>query len=102
MHDCSTQTGDTWLSTYLPPILAYNQANNGLLILTWDEAAPDANGQNQIATLLIGPMVKPGKYSQDINHYSVLRTIEQIEGVACIVPANDCKAKVIGKIWKKG
>jgi acid phosphatase len=100
MHDCDTQQGDTWLSENLPAILEYNAANNGLLILTWDEADPDANGTNQIATLLIGPMVVPGSYSQDITHYSVLRTIEEIVGVKCIVKANDCKAKPLTGMWQ--
>jgi phosphatidylinositol-3-phosphatase len=98
MHDCSTQTGDTWLKNNLPPILKYNQAYNGLLILTWDEAAPDADGTNHIATLLIGPMVKPGSYKEQITHYSVLRTIEDIGGVACT--GNACTASAIKKIWR--
>jgi acid phosphatase len=98
MHDCSTKTGDTWLKKSLPAVLAYNKAHDGLLILTWDEAAPDANGKNQIATLLIGAMVKPGSYSQNITHYSVLHTIETILGVACT--ANACQAAVLKKLWK--
>ncbi|MGA8576496.1 MAG: alkaline phosphatase family protein [Candidatus Cybelea sp.] len=98
MHDCSTQTGDTWLEKNLPPILKYDKKYDGLLILTWDEAAPDSNGQNQIATLLIGPMVKPGKYDQRITHYSTLRTIEGIAGVACTASA--CQASDIKKIWR--
>ncbi len=97
MHDCSTGTGDNWLKANLPPILSYNAAHNGLLILTWDEADPDSNGKNQIATLLIGPMVTPGSYNQLVNHYSVLRTIETIAGVACT--ANACKAVTLKKMW---
>lgn len=99
MHDCSTQAGDTWLSKNLPPILKYDKKHNGLFILTWDEADPDSNGQNQIATLLIGPMVKPGKYNQNITHYSTLRTLEDIAGVACTASA--CQASDINKIWRK-
>jgi hypothetical protein len=97
MHDCTTRTGDNWLKKNLPPILAYNKTNGGLLVLTWDEADPDANGKNQIATLLIGPTVKPGSYNQVITHYSVLRTIETIAGVACT--ANACTASDIKKVW---
>jgi hypothetical protein len=97
MHDCTTKTGDTWLKKKLPAILNYNKAHNGLLILTWDEADPDANGKNQIATLLIGPMITPGKYNQNIDHYSVLRTMEDIAGVACT--ANACKATDLKGMW---
>ncbi len=72
--------------------------STGLLILTWDEAAPDKSAKNQIPTLLIGPTVKPGSYSQDIDHYSVLRTIETIAGLACT--ANACKASDLKGIWR--
>jgi hypothetical protein len=98
MHNCSTQTGDTWLKKHLPKILSYDKAHNGLFILTWDEADPDANGKNQIPTLLIGPTVKPGSYGQNITHYSVLRTIEDIAGVACTAGA--CSAKDLTGMWQ--
>jgi phosphatidylinositol-3-phosphatase len=98
MHDCSTQTGDTWLKNNLPPILKYDKMHNGLFILTWDEADPDSNGKNQIATLLIGPMIKPGKYDQDVTHYSTLRTIEDIAGIPCTAGA--CKASNFKKMWR--
>ena len=98
MHDCSTQTGDTWLANNVPAILKYDQTHDGLFILTWDEAAPDANGKNQIATLLVGPMIKPGKYNQNVNHYSVLHTIETIAGVPCTAGA--CQAADLKKMWR--
>lgn len=97
MHNCSTQTGDTWLKKHLPPILSYNKAHDGLFILTWDEADPDYSGKNQIPTLLIGPTVTPGKYNQHVTHYSVLRTIEQIFGLPCT--ANACKAQLLKGMW---
>ncbi|MBV9332763.1 MAG: acid phosphatase [Candidatus Eremiobacteraeota bacterium] len=98
MHDCSTQTGDQWLKTNLPPFLKYGKNHDGLFVLTWDEAAPDKNGQNQIATLLIGPMIKPGKYAQKISHYSVLRTIEDIFSLACTAKA--CQAHDLTGMWR--
>ena len=97
MHDCSTKTGDTWLANNVPQILSYDQAHDGLFVLTWDEAEPDA-GTNHIATLLAGPMIKPGRYEQNVNHYSVLRTIEAIAGVPCTAAA--CQAAEIRKIWR--
>src|SRR5579862_7721310 len=44
MHDCSTRRGDAWLSKNLPPMIAWNAKNDGLLIVTWDEADPDNSG----------------------------------------------------------
>ncbi len=74
MHDCSIATGDAWLSQNIPSILSYDASNNGLLILTWDEG--EYSSTNHIVTLLAGPMVNRGSYSQNVTHYDVLRTIE--------------------------
>jgi acid phosphatase len=51
--------------------------HNSLLILTWDEAE-DSSPDNQIPLILAGPMIKTGQYSQPVNHYSLLRTLEDI------------------------
>lgn len=78
MHDCSIGTGDKWVSKNLPTLIAWDAAHDGVLILTFDEN--DGSPGNQITTILAGN-VKPGKFSQDINHYNVLRTIEDIFAV---------------------
>jgi phosphatidylinositol-3-phosphatase len=78
MHDCPVATGDTWASKNLPKLIAWDKANDGVLILTFDEN--DGSPGNQIATILIGN-VNPGQYSQTANHYNVLRTIEDVFGV---------------------
>lgn len=98
MHDCSTRTGDAWLAKNAPAMLRYNAEHDGLLILTWDEAEPDADGTNRIATLLIGPMIRPGKYDQRATHYSVLHTIEAIAGIPCT--GNACAAAVLDRMWR--
>lgn len=99
MHDCPTRSGDDWMAKHLPPIIAWNEKNDGLLIVTWDEAEPDIDGTNRIPTLLVGPMVRPGvDKTQNVNHYGVLRTIEEIFGLACI--AADCRVPAISDAWK--
>jgi acid phosphatase len=99
MHDCSTQTGDAWLSKNLPPIIAWDATHDGLLVLTWDEADPDSDGTNHIPTVLVGPMIVPGaKDTQHIDHYAVLHTIESIFGIPCIAKA--CRAPLLTGIWK--
>ena len=75
MHDCPVATGDKWASKNLPDLIAWDAANDGVLILTFDEN--DGSPGNQITTILAGN-VNPGQYDQQINHYSVLRTIENI------------------------
>jgi phosphatidylinositol-3-phosphatase len=99
MHSCSVQAGDAWLSKDLPPIIAWDKAHDGLLIVTWDEAEPDKSGTNHIPTVLIGPMVRPGIDDvQDVDHYAVLHTIETILGVPCIDRA--CHAPLLTGIWR--
>ena len=98
MHDCSTAVGDTWMKQHLPAIMKWNAAHDGLLIVTWDEAAPDSEGTNHIATLLVGPMIKPGRYDQHIDHDDVLRTVEQIYGLPCT--ANACGKAGITGVWR--
>ncbi|MEO7201689.1 MAG: alkaline phosphatase family protein, partial [Candidatus Tumulicola sp.] len=86
MHDCSVATGDAWAAKNLTQLIAWDQANNGVLILTFDEN--DGGPGNQIPTILMGN-VNPGQYSQTINHYDVLRTIEDVFGVK---PINNAKS----------
>ena len=75
MHNCEIKHGDAWLSKNVPPIIAWNAKNDGLLIVVFDEAAPDKNGSNQVFGELIGPMVVAGsENTQNINHYATLRT----------------------------
>jgi phosphatidylinositol-3-phosphatase len=98
-HSCAVPAGDKWLSQNLPPIIAWDKKNDGLLILTWDEADPDKSGKNHIPTVLVGPMLRAGvKSDEDVDHYSTLHTIDSIFGIACI--DKDCKAPLITGIWK--
>jgi phosphatidylinositol-3-phosphatase len=98
MHNCSVAVGDAWLSKNLPPIIAWDRAHDGLLIVTWDEAEPD-RGTNRIPTVLVGPMIRAGASNrQTVDHYSVLRTIETVLGVPCI--DNECRTPAITGIWE--
>ena len=99
MHDCSTRHGDEWLSKNLPAIIAWDDANDGLLVVTWDEADPDNSGRNHIPTALVGPMIRPGSSSvQNVDHYGVLRTIQDVFGLPCV--AETCRAAAITGVWQ--
>lgn len=79
MHDGSIAQADTWLNRQLSGYANWAVANNSLLILTFDE---DDNGsRNQIPTVFYGAHVRPGNYSEQINHYNVLSTLEQMYGL---------------------
>ena len=79
MHDCSVATGDAWLRAHLGGYARWAMANDSLLILTWDE--DDGSQANRIATIFVGQQVKPGRYGKPVDHYNVLRTIEQAYGL---------------------
>lgn len=81
MHDCGVSTGDAWLRRFLPKVFAGRQYRAGrtAVFLTWDE---DNGGGNHIATLVLAPSVKPGTTSStSFDHYSMLRTTEELLGL---------------------
>jgi phospholipase C len=82
MHDCSVQTGDTWLSQVVPRILsspAFTQQHS-LLVIVWDEGNAD---NNNVPIIFAGPAAKRGyRSSAYYSHYSLLHTLEHQWGLA--------------------
>lgn len=79
MHDGDLRAADDWLQAHLDPYVQWARSHNSLLIVTFDE--DDGGGANRIATLFSGPMVRPGRYGETIQHASVLRTLEDLYGL---------------------
>jgi hypothetical protein len=87
MHDCSTATGDTWLSQEVPAILATPEyrAGSTALVITWDE---NDSGGTLVATYVVAPSVPPGTRSAtSYSHYSLLRTTEEMLGLTPLIGA---------------
>jgi hypothetical protein len=80
MHDCSISTGDTWLSNSIDSYAQWAKSHNSVLIVTWDED-DSSTSANHIPTIFYGAGIKPGVYSETIDHYSMLRTIEDAYGL---------------------
>ena len=76
MHSASIQRGDAWLKTHVDPLVRWAAKHDTLIVLTWDES--DTPAGNHIPTIFVGPMVKPGRYDEEIDHYRVLRTLEEL------------------------
>lgn len=70
----SVKQYDTWIQQNLDAYKQWCINNNSLLIVTYDE--DDNTVVNKIATVFYGAHVATGSYAQTINHYSVLRTME--------------------------
>lgn len=96
MHDCSVSTGDSWLSSHISSYADWAKTHNSLLILTWDEDDDTASG-NQVLTLFVGANIKPSAYAERINHYSVLRTLEDMYGLTAL--GNASAATPITDVW---
>ncbi len=97
MHDGTIAQGDTWLQQHIDSYVQFAQTHNSLLIVTWDE--DDNASGNQIATIFIGPMVKQGQFAETINHFNVLRTVEDLYGLTHIGGA--ATATPISDVWKQ-
>ena len=95
MHDGSIAAGDAWLNRQLVGYANWASANNSLLIVTWDE--DDGGPRNQIPTVIYGAHVQPGTYSEQISHYNVLSTLEQMYGLP--KTGNAASAAPIASIW---
>lgn len=79
MHDGSIAQADAWLNRQLSGYANWAAANNSLLVVTFDE--DDGGTRNQIPTVFYGAHVRPGNYAEQINHYNMLSTIEQMYGL---------------------
>lgn len=86
---------DTFLQQNLSAYVAFAQTHNSLLIITCDE--DDKKSGNHIPTIFVGPMVVPGEYNEKINHYNVLRTLEDMYGLAPLGKSAD--ASPITDVW---
>jgi phospholipase C len=76
-HDCAVSTGDAWLASMLPPLLAsptYRAGRTAIFVI-WDEEIPTAN-------IEIGPAVRPGTVvTAAADHFALLRTTEELLGL---------------------
>lgn len=95
MHNCSVATGDDWLRENLAGYATWARSHNSLLIVTFDE--DEDTPVNHIYTAIVGAHIDPGNYRQRINHFNVLRTIEDLFGLPALRNAKDHRR--IAGIW---
>ena len=95
MHDGTIAQANTWLQKNMSAYATWAEKNNSLLIVQWDE--DDYTENNQIPTIIVGQSVVPGKYTETINHYNLLATIEQMYGLTKI--GSSKTATPITDIW---
>lgn len=97
MHDCSVSTGDTWLQNNLGAYATWAKTHNSLLVVTFDE--DNRLSGNRIPTVLYGQPVTAGSSSSTTyNHYDLLRTLEDTQGLTSHA-GNAASATDISGIW---
>ncbi|MEU2419683.1 alkaline phosphatase family protein [Streptomyces sp. NPDC007851] len=97
MHDCSVSTGDTWLKNNLGAYATWAKTHNSLLVVTMDEDNRLAG--NRIPTVLYGQPVTAGSSSSTTyDHYDLLRTLEDSQGLSAHA-GNAASSSDITGIW---
>ena len=81
MHDGTTAQGDAFLQAFVPLVTASPDWDHTLLIVTFDEGTTSINGGGHIYTAAAAPWLAHATVATTYNHYSVLRTIEQVYGL---------------------
>jgi len=94
-HDGSLATADDWLRSELGGYATWAASHDSLLIVTFDEQESDKPA-NRILTVFSGAHVRPGSYSESIDHVRVLHTIESAFGLPPLGPA----APPITDVWR--
>jgi hypothetical protein len=100
-HDCTISAGDIWLKNHIPSILSSPACtmDTCLLIITWDE--DDGSQNNQVLTIFAGSGAKTGGVASSVkyNHFSMLRTIENIFGLP-VQTGNDAAASPMNDLLR--
>jgi phospholipase C len=105
MHSCPRDNGDLWIKANLGGYASWARSHNSLLIVTWDEDGtrleiPLLGGGdgNKVPTIFYGAHVRTGTYGERITHYSILRTLEDMYGLAYAGLSGS--AKSVTDVWQ--
>jgi hypothetical protein len=83
------RTGDKWLASELPPLIAYAEQHQAVIFITFDEGGSTP----KLPFFAIGPMVKPHYTGTErYDHSSQLKTVELILGLTplpAVATSND-------------
>ena len=98
MHDCSIAEGDRWLAQNIDDCASWSRTHNSLLVVTFDESDDDPD--NHIATFAVGQHVPMGPITERVDHYRLLRTLEDFYGLPPL--GHSAQAAAIGGMWRPG
>jgi acid phosphatase len=95
MHDCGVAAGDAWAHKKLDHYVSWARTHNSLLLVTFDE--DNGSSENHIATFVVGAGVPATTSDRRIDHYDLLRTLEEMYGLPPLGKAAD--AEPITDVW---
>ena len=101
MHSGSIAAGDSWLRRNVGPVVDWARAHGSIVIIAWDES--DTLYGNSIPLIIVGACVKPGVYDEAVDHYRILRTVEDFYGLphlgysANVAPIQDIWSRRAGR-----
>jgi hypothetical protein len=98
---------DAWMNGWVEKLMAYPAvAENGLIIVTWDEGQGDHSccglrtGGGRVPTLLISSRVQKGFSDEtQYTHYSLLKTIAESWTLPALGHAADAETNLINAPW---
>ena len=100
--DVSIPNGDKWFHDKIMPLerWASDPKNNTIVIVTWDE--DDHVHDNNVALLVSGGIVNAGNYDEKVNHYDVLKTVEDMYQLPELghASSSDGAVDLPAKMWK--
>jgi phospholipase C len=105
-HNCASSSGDKWLSKFVPTIIKSKEFASTVIFIVWDEGTTNldvnggTNGGGHVACIVVGPstLVNYGQDNTAYDHYSLLRTVEDIFGQYGKIGTNDTTGNVMGPI----
>jgi hypothetical protein len=92
-HDCSLATADAFLKGFVPQVTGAPDWAHTLLVISFDEGSTSTNGGGRIFTAVIRAGLSGVVSTTVHSHYSLLRTIEDLNGLPCL--ANSCSANTL-------
>ena len=94
-HDCSLATADAFLRGFVPKVTGSADWAHTLLVITFDEGSTSTNGGGRLFTAVIRPGLSGVVSSTAHDHYSLLRTIQTLNGLPCL--AGSCTANTLSE-----
>jgi phosphatidylinositol-3-phosphatase len=83
-HDCPVAKADAFLRAFVPTVIASPGWPNTLLVVTFDEGSTKINGGGRVFLAAVRAGMNGVVSTTTHSHYSLLRTIENLNGLPCL------------------